>query len=59
MSGLEQVHLWVLHSAEGSSASVFYNKLGFQSQGPLIRHDLKIGEQYIDAEYMVLYLEGI
>ena len=53
MDGMEAVHLWVLHS--GTSASGFYKKLGFKSQG-LVKNDLKLGDQYIDAEYMVRYL---
>lgn len=55
LNGLEQIHLWVLHS-EGQSASAFYSKLGFESQGPFVKKDIKIGDTYVDAEYMVLYL---
>ena len=55
LPGLEQLHLWVLH-AEGSAAG-FYQKLGFEQQGPLVRKDLKIDGRYVDAEYLVLYLE--
>ena len=54
LQGLEQIHLWVLHS--DSSASDFYKKCGFESQGTLVKNDLKIGDTYIDAEYMVMYL---
>ena len=51
LDGLEQIHLWVLHAQK--SASNFYAKLGFVSQG-IVRKDLKIGDRYIHAEYMVL-----
>ena len=54
MAGLEQIHLWVLH-ANGQTAANFYSKLGFIKQGPLVLQDLKYGETYIDAQYMVLY----
>lgn len=56
--GLEQIHLWVLHSNQSVSASNFYKKCGFISQGPRVLKDLKIGETYIDAEYMVMFLQG-
>ena len=52
MPGLEQIHLWVLHTDR--SASAFYASLGFVNQGPFVRKDMKIGEVYVDAEYMVL-----
>ena len=55
LSGLEQVHLWVLH-ANGITAANFYQNLGFQQQGPLVKDDLKWQDQYIDAAYMVLRL---
>ncbi len=58
LDGLEQIHLWVLHSNQSISASDFYKKCGFISQGPLVLKDLKIGDQYINAEYMVMYLQG-
>ena len=51
---LEQIHLWILHTDR--SASGFYQRLGFIPQGPLVKKDLKVGDQYIDAEYLVLYL---
>ena len=57
MAGLEQIHLWALHSAKHPSAANFYAKCGFEKQGPFVRQDLKVGDTYIDAEYMVLYLE--
>ncbi len=57
LDGLEQIHLWVLHSTESVSASDFYKKCGFISQGPKVLKDLKIGKKYIDAEYMVMYFE--
>lgn len=53
MAGLEQIHLWVLHTDR--SASGFYQRLGFIPQGPMVKKDLKVGDQYIDAEYLVLY----
>ncbi len=53
---LEQIHLWVLHSEHSTSAAKFYKKCGFEGQGPMVMRDLKIGERYIDAEYMVMYL---
>jgi GNAT superfamily N-acetyltransferase len=54
MEGLEQVHLWVLLST--TSAAAFYRKCGFESQGALVKNDLKINGQYVDAAYMVRYL---
>ena len=54
MPGLEQMHLWVLHG--DAPASGFYKKAGFESQGTLVKNDLKINGQYVDAEYMVMYL---
>lgn len=56
MEGLEQIHLWVLHSEHSISASNFYKKCGFESQGPVVKKDLKVDGYYIDAEYMVMYL---
>ena len=56
LDGLEQIHLWVLHSTASTSAAEFYAKCGFQSQG-VVRKDLKINGQYVDAEYMVMYFE--
>ncbi|MEP1093727.1 MAG: GNAT family N-acetyltransferase [Cyclobacteriaceae bacterium] len=58
LENMEQIHLWVLHSQKSVSAANFYKKCGFVSQGPMVLKDLKIGKDYIDAEYMVLYLEG-
>lgn len=54
IENLEQIHLWVLHSH--TSASDFYKKCGFESQGTLVKKDLKINAIYVDAEYMVKYL---
>ena len=54
LKGLEQIHLWVLHAH--TSAADFYKKCGFISQGTLVKNDLKIGDRYVDAEYMVMYL---
>lgn len=56
LEGLEQIHLWVLHSHR--SAATFYKECGFKSQGPLVKGDLKIGNQYVDAEYLVLRLSS-
>ena len=55
--GLEQIHLWVLHSEV--SAANFYIKCGFISQGTLVKKDLKVGDTYVDAEYMVMYLNNL
>ncbi len=55
LEGLEQIHLWVLHA--DSSAPGFYKKCGFESQGTLVKKDLKINGVYVGAEYMVKYLE--
>ena len=51
---LEQIHLWVLGT--DSPAQLFYEKLGFESQGTVVRKDLIINGIYVDAVYMVLYL---
>jgi ribosomal protein S18 acetylase RimI-like enzyme len=53
MPGMEAIHLWVLHA--DTSAAPFYQQLGFESQGK-VNNDLKVGDQYIDAEYMLKYL---
>lgn len=55
MEGLEQIHLWVLKSGD-SSAIAFYSKLGFLRQDMCVKKDLKIGDDYVDAEYMVKYM---
>ena len=55
LPGFEQIHLWVLH-ANGKPAAHFYQNMGIQRQGPLVKDDLKWQDQYIDAEYMVLRL---
>ena len=52
--GLEQIHLWVLHS--DTSAIDFYIKYGFERQGFVVKKDLKVGGTYLDSEYMVMYL---
>lgn len=54
MPGLEQIHAWVI--ASENSARQFYLKHGFESQG-LVRKDLKMGDSYVDCEYMVRYLK--
>jgi len=55
MPGLEQIHLWVLYHND-QSAAPFYQGLGFKLQGPVVKKDLKVGSEYIDAGYMVKYL---
>ena len=54
IQGLEQIHLWVLIS--DSSVIDFYKKCGFESQGAIVKNDLKIGNKYVDAVYMVKHL---
>ena len=54
IEGLEQIHLWVLHAK--TNVSEFYKNCGFESQGTLVKRDLKIGDDYVDAEYLVKYL---
>lgn len=53
---LEQIYLWVLHHQKESPAKQFYQKKGFQSVGLMVKNDLKINGQYVDAEYMINYL---
>ena len=55
LTGLEQIHLWALKSRH-SNASKFYQKLGFVSQG-IVRNDLIIQQEYVDAVYFVKYLD--
>jgi len=55
ISGLEQIHLWVLISND--SALKFYEKCGFVTQGSEVKNDLKINDQYVDAVYMVNYIK--
>lgn len=55
MPGLEQLHLWVLNP-ETSGARRLYLKMGFVPQGPVVRDDLVIDGEYVDAEYLVLRL---
>lgn len=57
LQGLEQIHLWVLHSSKSTSASGFYSRCGFESQGTRVIKDLKVDDTYVDAEYMVMYLD--
>lgn len=54
LNGLEQIHLWVLET--DTSVAAFYESCGFLSQGTLVKQDLKIGDHYVDARYMVFYL---
>ncbi len=54
MPDMEQIHLWVLHHKRASAAN-FYKSLGFKSMSKVIA-DLKVENEYIDAEYMFYYL---
>jgi RimJ/RimL family protein N-acetyltransferase len=54
IEGLEQIHLWVLIS--DNSVVDFYKKCCFENQGTVVKQDLKIGYTYVDAMYMVHYL---
>lgn len=53
LEGLEQIHLWVLISEY--NAVDFYTKCGFEQQGAVVSRDLKIGDGYVDAVYMVKF----
>jgi ribosomal protein S18 acetylase RimI-like enzyme len=53
-TGIEQVMLTV--SVEQESAKRLYASLGFESFG-CERHALKIGEDYVDENYMVIRLQ--
>ena len=53
LPGLEQVSLAV--SSRQAAAKTLYRSLGFESFG-IERAALKIGDQYLDEEYMVLRL---
>jgi ribosomal protein S18 acetylase RimI-like enzyme len=55
LPGLEQVDLTV--SAQQVAAKTLYRSLGFETFG-VERAALKIGDQYVDEEYMVLRLSG-
>ncbi|MGZ3902366.1 MAG: N-acetyltransferase family protein [Bacteroidia bacterium] len=54
LQNLEQIHLWALIS--DSSVVHFYEKCGFLKQGAIVKNDLKIDGKYVDASYMVKYL---
>lgn len=54
LQGLEQVTLCVV--TENLAARELYRKLGFQVFGTEPRA-LKVGDQYLDEEYMVLFLD--
>jgi hypothetical protein len=54
LKGVEQIHLWVLIS--DTSVMNFYEKCDFQTHGAIVKNDLKIGDRYVDAMYMVKYL---
>ncbi len=55
MEGIEQIGLLV--ATTQVAAKRLYESLGFQSFG-CERRALKIGEQYVDEDHMVLYLAG-
>ena len=54
IAGVEQILISV--STTQKAAGCLYRALGFQSWG-CERRALKVGEQYIDEEYMALYIE--
>ncbi len=56
MPGLEQINLIV--AANNPAARGLYLSLGFQPYG-LEKRALKMGDQYIDEEFMTLWLEPI
>lgn len=56
MMSLEQIHLWVLNP-ETATAKKLYLKAGFVTQGTVVKKDLKINGNYVDAEYMTLSLQ--
>ncbi len=55
-SGLEQIHLWVLNPHD-SVAKKLYQKAGFVTQGAVVKKDLIIDGNYVDAEYMTMELK--
>ena len=55
LDGLEQIHLWALRS--DTTPRGFYESIGFERQGAVVRGDLKIDGRYVDAEYMVCRIE--
>jgi ribosomal protein S18 acetylase RimI-like enzyme len=56
MQGLEQIHLWVLHrDNERNVAAKLYERFGFISCGTVPK-DIKFGDEYVSAEYKMLYL---
>ncbi|WP_060210158.1 GNAT family N-acetyltransferase [Sporosarcina koreensis] len=56
LKGIEQIHLTVVSS--NSSAIRLYSSLGFEVYGTEKRA-LKIGEDYFDEDFMVLFLNEI
>lgn len=56
LEGIEQIHLTVVSS--NSSAIRLYSSLGFELYGTEKRA-LKIGEDYFDEDFMVLFLNEI
>lgn len=56
MAGLEQILLGVV--ADNAPARELYLSLGFQTWGTEPRA-LRVGERYLDEDYMVLFLQGI
>ncbi|SEN42422.1 GNAT family N-acetyltransferase [Lihuaxuella thermophila] len=53
MDGLEQIHLTVV--TKNTPARNLYLSMGFRPYG-LEKRALKVGDQYLDEEYMVLFL---
>jgi ribosomal protein S18 acetylase RimI-like enzyme len=56
LKGIEQIHLTVVSS--NSSAIRLYSSLGFEAYGTEKRA-LKIGEDYFDEDFMVLFLDEV
>jgi len=56
LQGIEQIHLTVVSS--NSSAIRLYSSLGFVAYGTE-KKALKIGEDYFDEDFMVLFLDEI
>ncbi|MFC5602242.1 GNAT family N-acetyltransferase [Sporosarcina koreensis] len=56
LKGIEQIHLAVVSS--NASAIRLYSSLGFEAYGTEKRA-LKIGEDYFDEDFMVLFLDEI
>ena len=54
LQGLEQLQLSSIISK--TSLIAFYEKFGFQKLGDILKEDLIVNGQYVDALYMVRYL---